>query len=87
MDEQKFMQTAHALESLDSVLKSLKQAIEVKKYAVGQQRQSYKQNLAQKNSQLEALKQAASETLLKVGSAVEKIDMVLKEDGSSNNND
>ena len=57
-----------------------------KKNAVAQQRQSYKNNMAQKNEQIENLNKSISQALSKVVSVAQKIDMVLKEDGSSNNN-
>ena len=42
--------------------------------------------MAQKNEQIENLNKSISQALSKVVSVAQKIDMVLKEDGSSNNN-
>ena len=86
MDMQKFSQTALVLEEIHNELKNLKQAVDNKKFALGQQRQSYKQNMAEKNLQLENFNKTTAAALQKVETVMEKIDRVLNEDGSSNNN-
>lgn len=86
MDTQKFSRTALVLDEIHKELKNLKQAADNKKFALGQQRQSYKQNMAEKNIRLENLNKTTAAALQQVEKVMVKIDMVLKEDGSSNNN-
>ena len=55
MDKQQFIKTRQAVADLQAELKNLKQAAESKKYALTQQRQSYKHNMAERNLRLENL--------------------------------
>lgn len=48
MDEQKFVQTANVLKTMQEELDGLQKMIEKKRYAIVQQRQSYKANMAEK---------------------------------------
>ena len=86
MNLENLPQTKKALSELDNMLNRLHQSLQNKKNAIGQQRQSYKHNMTQKNEQIDVLKETVANTLNKVINATQKIDMVLKEDGSSNNN-
>jgi len=67
-------------------LQQLQETLQGKKNALLQQRQSYKHNMAEKTKQIDDLKQTVADTLSKVTGVAQKIDMVLKEDGSGNNN-
>ncbi len=87
MDKQKLVRTMKAFDELQASLKGLKQAVEAKKYALGQQRASYKQNMAEKNARLENLNKTVADVLLKTDAVTQKIDMVLNENGSDNGND
>lgn len=86
MDIKNLSKTMQSLEELNSVLKEFEITLKNKKNAIVQQRQSYKNNMAQKNEQIESLSKNIVQTLNKVTSVAQKIDMVLKEDGSSYNN-
>ncbi len=86
MNLENLPQTKKALSELDNMLNRLHQSLQNKKNAISQQRQSYKHNMTQKNEQIDVLKETVANTLNKVINATQKIDMVLKEDGSSNNN-
>lgn len=86
MDKQKLVRTMKAFDEMQASLKSLTQALEAKKYALGQQRMSYKQNVTEKNARLENLNKTVAEVLAKTEAVTRKIDMVLNEDGSDNNN-
>ena len=86
MDIKNLSKTAQCLQELNSVIAEFETTLKNKKNAVAQQRQSYKNNMAQKNEQIENLNKSISQALSKVVSVAQKIDMVLKEDGSSNNN-
>ena len=86
MNLENLPQTKKALSELDNMLNRLQQSLQNKKNAISQQRQSYKHNMTQKNEQIDVLKETVANTLNKVINATQKIDMVLKEDGSSNNN-
>lgn len=86
MDIENLPQTDKALSNFEEMLKKLQVALQNKKNAVFQQRQSYKHNMAEKTKQIDTLKTTVSNTLNKVTMVAQKIDMVLKEDGSSNNN-
>ncbi len=86
MDIENLPQTAKALSDFEEVVQKLQVVLQNKKNAVFQQRQSYKHNMSEKVKQIEMLKETVTNTLGKVTNVVQKIDMVLKEDGSSNNN-
>ncbi len=86
MDEQKFMQTSKALQAIQNELDGLQKIIEKKKYAIVQQRQSYKANMAEKNARLEAMQNTVNTAALKTSEVIKKIEMVLNEDGSGNDN-
>ncbi len=86
MDKQKLVRTMKAFDEMQASLKSLTQALETKKYALGQQRATYKQNVTEKNARLENLNKTVAEVLAKTEAVTRKIDMVLNEDGSDNNN-
>lgn len=86
MDKQKLVRTMKAFDELQAALKGFKQAVEAKKYALGQQRASYKQNVTEKNARLETLNKTVAEVLARTAAVTQKIDMVLNEDGSDNNN-
>lgn len=86
MDKQKLVRTMKAFDEMQASFKSLTQALETKKYALGQQRASYKQNVTEKNARLENLNKTVAEVLAKTEAVTRKIDMVLNEDGSDNNN-
>lgn len=86
MDKQQFIKTRQAVADLQAELKNLKQAAESKKYALTQQRQSYKNNMAERNLRLENLTKAVADMALKTDATIQKIEMVLNEDGSGNNN-
>lgn len=86
MDKQKLVRTMKAFDEMQASLKGLAQALETKKYALGQQRASYKQNVTEKNARLENLNKTVAEVLAKTEAVTRKIDMVLNEDGSDNNN-
>lgn len=86
MDTQKLAQTARVLDEIRNELKNLKHTADNKKNALGQQRQSYKQNMAEKNMRLEDAAKTATAALQQVEKIMANIDMVLNEDGSSNNN-
>ncbi len=86
MDKQQFIKTRQAVADLQAELKNLKQAAESKKYALTQQRQSYKHNMAERNLRLENLTKAVADMALKTDATIQKIEMVLNEDGSGNNN-
>jgi len=87
MDKQNLKKTAAAMQMLEDALNHLKQAVEVKKFAVNRQRVAYKQNMTEKNAQLDSLKRAVGAAAAKAEELSNKIDRVLKEDGSSNNHD
>ena len=86
MDMKNLPQSEKALFELNEVIKKFEEALHSKKNALFQQRHAYKHNIAEKTKQVDALKQTISDTLGKVTNVAQKIDMVLKEDGSSNNN-
>lgn len=86
MNLENLPQTKKALSELDNMLNRLHQSLQNKKNAISQQKQSYKHNMTQKNEQIDVLKETVANTLNKVINVTQKIDMVLKEDGSSNNN-
>lgn len=86
LNPEKFPLAAEAEAELDLILKRIQQAVESKKYALGQQKQAYKKNMAEKNAKLESLNTAAQKVLEAVDQAVSNIDVVLKENGSSNDN-
>jgi NADH:ubiquinone oxidoreductase subunit D len=86
MDKQKLARTMKAFDEMQASLKALKQSLEAKKYALGQQRASYKQNVTEKNARLENLNKTVAEVLAQTAAVIQKIDMVLNEDGSDNNN-
>lgn len=86
MDEQKFMQTSKALQAIQNEIDGLQKIIEKKKYAIVQQRQSYKANMAEKNARLEAMQNTVNTAALKTSEVIKKIEMVLNEDGSGNDN-
>lgn len=86
MDKQQFIKTRQAVADLQAELKNLKQAAESKKYALTQQRQSYKHNMAERNLRLENLTKTVADMALKTDATIQKIEMVLNEDGSGNNN-
>lgn len=86
MDEQKFVQTANVLKTMQEELDGLQKMIEKKRYAIVQQRQSYKANMAEKNARLEVMRETVNSAALKTNEAIKKIEMVLNEDGSGNNN-
>lgn len=85
MDKKKFVNTAAALEEINLAVERLKKSVESKRSALLQQRQSYKQNAAEKNARLAQFRQTAADALIKVENMAQKIDMVLSENGSSNN--
>ena len=78
--------TEKAFEALEAALKDFQGVLQNKKNALLQQRQSYKNNISEKNKQIDDLKEVVGSALSKVTTVAQKIDMVLKEDGSSNNN-
>ncbi|MBQ2811387.1 MAG: hypothetical protein IJF12_04370 [Alphaproteobacteria bacterium] len=86
MELKNLPQSEKALNELESLLQQLQETLQGKKNALLQQRQSYKHNMAEKTKQIDDLKQTVADTLSKVTGVAQKIDMVLKEDGSSNNN-
>ena len=86
MDIKNLPQTDKALTELTETIKEFQTVIQNKKNALFQQRQSYKYNMAEKTKQIENLKETIASTLNKVTTVANKIDMVLKENGSSNNN-
>lgn len=86
MDEQKFMQTSKVLQAIQNEIDGLQKIIEKKKYAIVQQRQSYKANMAEKNARLEAMQNTVNTAALKTSEVIKKIEMVLNEDGSGNDN-
>ena len=53
MDIKKLSKTMQSLEELNSVLAEFETTLKNKKNAIAQQRQSYKNNMAQKNEQIE----------------------------------
>ncbi len=85
-DIENLPQTSKSLTDFEKTIEKFQVALQNKKNAILQQRQSYKHNMAEKTKQIETLKTAVANTLNKVTSVAQKIDMVLKEDGSSNNN-
>lgn len=86
MDMKNLPKTEKAFEALEAALKEFQGALQNKKNALVQQRQSYKHNMSEKNKQIDDLKEVVGSALSKVTTVAQKIDMVLKEDGSSNNN-
>ncbi|MBE6451459.1 MAG: hypothetical protein E7016_05805 [Alphaproteobacteria bacterium] len=86
MELKNLPQSEKALNELESLLQQLQETLQGKKNALLQQRQSYKHNMAEKTKQIDDLKQTVADTLSKVTGVAQKIDMVLKEDGSGNNN-
>ena len=86
IDIKNLPQTSKALNNFEEMHKKIQTVLQSKKNAVFQQRQSYKHNMTEKTKQIETLKTTVANTLNKVTSVAQKIDMVLKEDGSSNNN-
>ena len=85
-DIENLPQTSKSLTDFEKTIEKFQVALQNKKNAILQQRQSYKHNMAEKTKQIETLKTTVANTLNKVTSVAQKIDMVLKEDGSSNNN-
>lgn len=84
MDTKIFCKTAAALAEAGEAIKIFKQAVSDKKYAVGQQRNAYRQNTAEKNARLAQASDTAAKALAKIGEVVKKIDMVFDEDGTNN---
>ncbi len=85
-DIENLPQTSKSLKDFEKTLEKFQVALQNKKNAILQQRQSYKHNMAEKTKQIETLKTTVSNTLIKITNVAQKIDTVLKEDGSSNNN-
>ena len=85
-DIENLPQTSKSLKDFEKTLEKFQVALQNKKNAILQQRQSYKHNMADKTKQIETLKTTVSNTLIKITNVAQKIDTVLKEDGSSNNN-
>ena len=85
MDRQNFKLTFEALDALSNGVELLKQTIDARKNALLQQKESYRQNMAQKNNEIEHLKQIIADTVEKVGVCAATIDKVLNDNGSGNN--
>ncbi len=86
MELKNLPKTDKSLSEFDNLINQIQSVLQTKKNAIMQQRQSYKHNMAEKTKQIDALKETITTTLNKVTTVADKIDMVLKEDGSSNNN-
>lgn len=86
IDKQKFPLSAEAVHQIENAMKELKQQLEAKKFALAQQKQDYKRNMAEKNAKMDSLNAAVAKVLQSVTTVVSHIDMVLEEDGSGNNN-
>ena len=86
MELENLPQTDKALQEFNGLIKQIQSALQVKKNAIDQQRHSYKHNMSEKTKQIDEFKTTVANTINKVANVVQKIDMVLKEDGSSNNN-
>lgn len=86
MELKNLPKTDKSLSEFDNLINQIQSVLQTKKNAIMQQRQSYKHNMAEKTKQIDALKETVTTTLNKVTTVAGKIDMVLKEDGSSNNN-
>lgn len=85
MENENFNLTQKALGDLRLGLENLQKNFAVKKNACIQQKQSYKHNLSEKNNEIENLKNTVRSVSEKIGTTLDKIDMVLKENGSGNN--
>ena len=85
METENFKLTFEALDALNDSVELLKQTIEARKDAILQQKESYRQNITQKNSEIEYLKQIIAKTIEKVGVCATAIDEVLNDNGSGNN--
>ncbi len=86
MDMKDLPQTEKAFEALETVLKDFQGVLQNKKNALLQQRQSYKNNMLEKNKQIDDMKAVVAKVLDKTTKVVQTIDMVLKEDDSGNSN-
>ena len=85
MDTQNFKHTFSALEDLSQSLITLKEAFKIRKNAALQQKEAYRDNMADKNKQIDVYKQTLNVACEKIDEFAKTIDMVLSENGSGNN--
>ena len=85
MEDQKLEQTTAALGEMKESLNALMRALDAKRNTLAQQKENYKNNVTEKNAEIEKLKQALSMAAQKIEKSALKIDEVIKENGSGNN--
>lgn len=85
INKQNFPKTSQTVQELQAAIKELKQVFESKKNAFLQQKQAYKRNMAEKNAQLEMFSKTTADAVAMIDRAVEQIDKVMDENGTSNN--
>jgi len=84
MDMQNFEKTAESLTLVAQSLDRLRAVVNGKKNSLWQKRGDYENAVAQKNAQIERLKKVVAQTAEKIGQSAQKIDEVIKENGSGN---
>ncbi len=85
MNMQDFTKTSQSLLQLKACLDRLRDLSVKKKNALTQQRESYKNNIFQKNSEIQHLKEIIKLAAKRIDESAQKINEVIKENGSSNN--
>ena len=85
MDTQNFKSTFEALNDLNKSVEALKRTVETRKNAFFQQKESYRQNMTQKNDEINHLKDTIAKAFQKVSVCTATIDKVLEDNGSGNN--
>lgn len=85
MADENFEKTNAKIGELGRAIESLKDVLANKKTTVCQQREAYKNNMAQKNAKVDELKNALEMTIQKLDTTAQKIDEVIRENGSGNN--
>lgn len=85
METQKLERTEQAINRLKESVGTLSQIVDEKKAAFAQKKETYKNNMAEKTQQIEALRKALSMAAQKISDSVENIDEVIRENGSGNN--
>ncbi|MBO4285094.1 MAG: hypothetical protein J5895_02550 [Alphaproteobacteria bacterium] len=85
MDMQNFEKTTESLTLVAQSLDRLSAVAKNKKNSLWQKHSNYENTVAQKNAQIERFKKVVAQTAEKIGESAQKIDEVIKENGTGNN--
>ena len=82
---QNFEKTTESLTLVAQSLDRLSAVAKNKKNSLWQKHSNYENTVAQKNAQIERFKKVVAQTAEKIGESAQKIDEVIKENGTGNN--